>query len=408
MKKRILFLLLALLMLLSACTGPAVPADTQPGEVELTVMGDSSPMPGFDAQNKFTNLPMSSFQETEDFFFGNLNKNRFLRYYDKVTGFSDYLCANPACTHSDATCSAYIVSNAAAFWYNGQRWWITQKENDKSAEYLYCSDLSGINQKSVKRIDTEEIVYVYQPQQYAIHRGNIFARCANTIVNGSEVTQRYALLASPLDGTEEFAVLFDQYIPSGAVNVMRFAGTKVYYSLWVRESESGAGSLTITSYDVATKEYATVFTEAGITDYLGEFWVTADGQVYLPGVDADAKGACLWKIEDGTRKKVYTLPEAMYMIAYLAEDVMITLTSEEEELGIQVWDFDGKLLASAAPMFPPEVPGVEGDLNTYRLNLMGGDKEKILLLMNGANTEHIILLDAQNNLEPTVLWSTGD
>ncbi len=414
MKVRISFLLLALLFLLSACTGPSA-ATTAPGNtgnvsntgltagnldhVNLTVMGDSAPMPGFDAQNKYASfLPMSSFQEADGFYFGNVKGGNFLHYYDISTGISDYLCADPACLHNDETCGAYTRHGVSAFWYNGQRWWIAQKEENDKNYYLYRSDLSGLNQVIVKRIDLD-IMHTYQPQQFAIHRGNLFLRGSVTLVEGTETTQRYTLLASPLDDTEEFAVLFDLHTPDGAYTVMRFAGTKVYYSVDANNSS------TITSYDVATQACEVVFEENEMTVDLEEFWISEDGQIYMPGVDAD--GAYLWKVENGKLEKVWTLPAKDYVMIYLAENIMITISKESETYGIQAWDFDGQLLAEATPMFPQEIPGLEGNPNEYRRSFVGGDNKRVIMYLEdkGKKNQAMVMLDVQNNLKPTLLWS---
>ncbi len=426
MKKRILFFSLALCLLLSACASPAVPGTTTadpgttgtetsgtsssttspPSNVKLNTMGTMEPMPGFDAQNKYAYMAISGFQETDTFFFG--NNDHTLYYYDKVTGISDVLCADPACMHSDKTCGAWTAMGASVFWYNGQRWWVAAKEDgseDDRDYYLYRSDLSGLNQEKIKRIDFTDITLVYQPQQYAIHRGNLFALGKNDTLDGAQTKRYCTLLASPLDGTGEFAVLFESKSDGSANNYVRFAGTKVYYTLKTTAEIGGPSDFTITTYDLATGEYETVLEELQTTEYLTEPWVTEAGEIYLSSWDGET--AYLWKVADGKRVLAASWAEDQYPPEVL-DGIATNFRMIDGDWHLVIHDYTGNLLYEGK-MLPAGLPGANEDPTVTTFSVVGGDQETLVLIVEeqpkGQRIEYTVMLDVQNGMKTTVLWS---
>ena len=104
MRKRIVLWLLALCLLLAGCGGITDPTEA------------TGPVLGCDAQNKYrgTASGVFAFQETEDLFFGSGLLGKTVYYYDKVSGISGVLCADPSCTHDSSACGARI-DNAGFF-----------------------------------------------------------------------------------------------------------------------------------------------------------------------------------------------------------------------------------------------------------------------------------------------------
>ncbi len=416
MKKKILCLLLVAL-LLSGCAAPVTPTGTTGSQVpatgytagnldkvKLTVMGDSNPMPGFDAQNKYAvYIPPCSFQEADSVFFGNTMFSTFLYYYDKPTGISSVLCADPACTHDSKNCGAYVSYGAAAFYYDNQRWWIGSDEGQKA---LLRSDMSGLNQVTVKNISMNEIIMPYQPQQYAIHRGNLFALGRANIVNGASVQTRYSLLASPLDGTEEFVAIFDETIDVGTYNSVRFVGNSVYYTLISRD-EDFHFNMKITRYDIVTGTYEIVYEVSDTPDHLNEPWVTDQGEIYIPGTSGDT--ACVWKLENGQRVLVTSWPDASASSPFVADGIIARITQDDGVKNVEIRDFSGATLYQGL-LFPEEIPGFSGDPNHSFYAFIGGDTEKMILsltvLGDNGSQDNMVLLDIQNGMKATLLWSS--
>ncbi len=420
MKKRMLCLVLVAL-LLTGCAGPATPNSTTTapaatgqtsgidfttgnlGNVNLTVMGDASPMPGFDAQSKYACMAFSAFQETDTFYIGNcMGASARLHYYDKVSGISDYLCADPACEHNSADCGAYVNGGASVFWYNGQRWWIG---NDGQTYTLRRSDLSGLNQEKVKRLDWQNVILAYQPQQYAIHRGNLFFYGNRTIVEGVEEKTRMVLMASPLDGSEEFAALFDMTVERGYCS-MHFAGTKVFFEVVFTNNKDDPAYTdhAIYSYDLATNTYATVYsgppTNAGWTS-----WVTEAGKVYSCISGLEAQETSLWKLEEGSWTKVAAWPAENIIETLVLDGIVAAYPYKDGTRGLEIRDFEGKLIASQDSLFPSQLPGFVKDPNSYAVATLGGDREKLILHLSCTKQNVVVQLALQDSCKLTILWS---
>lgn len=439
MIKRILFLSLAVIFLLSACAKPAAPAvttttpsstenppftnapDFTAGKLEnvnLAVMGDASPMPGIDAQNKYTynaTFRHYCFQETEDFFLG--SNDYYLRYYDKASGQSNVLCANPACIHEGLTCGGFYDSGAM-FYYDSQRWWISRSEESHREQYLYRSDISGINKERVKQIPWE-IIETYQPRQYAIHRGNLFVMGKSDLVRGTETYTRYTLLASPLDGTTEFAVLFDQTLPVTSSASVKFVGTKVYYSINFWDQENDEFLLTITTFDLATKKYETVFSQKSNVSTT-EPWITETGEIYLTGSIHNPAGFdftfYLWKVDQGALVEIASWTGEKYNTPQISDGIVISVIWIGEICGLEVRDLTGKVLATSDTLLLEEIPGVPGDSKISGCDILGGDKDWLIMVVSKKDSEYssnpharnpfTLLIDLRDGMKVTSLWDS--
>ncbi len=394
MGKRYILCVLVLCLLLTGCSRSG---QADPAQVDFT---SSEPMPRYDAQNKYMLTGGFNFQEADGFYCGSNSGGSFLSYYDKASGISGVLCADPACTHDSPECGAYIHRNAVLSYYDGKLYRIIDGPRYGRDKCLIRSDLSGMNQEIIKRISFEDILVPYQPQRTFIHRGKLYLVGRSSEVVGAKTGFRVSLLCSPLDSSEEFTTLYDETYNCGIDPTVRFVGNDIYLALF-SFTESKPYHLKILKYDATTGASETVFEDDNIPGSLGEFWVTDDGTIYLPGVDDTA--SYLWKLENGKRVQVATWPNSS--IPDVTDGIAVNVTRENGIRLIDIKDFSGKTLYSGK-MFPKEVPGLKGDPNKHLFAILGGDADKIIInLGSPASDENVIvMLDLHNNLEPTILW----
>lgn len=394
MKKQFILCALAMCLLLTGCeTAPGPQADP----------GVSDPLPGSDAQNQYALFDAISFQESDSFFCGGSMLGDSLYYYDKETGISGILCADPSCSHDGSSCSAFVKRGAAMFLYNGQRYWITDDYSDGQDPILWQGDIVGTNQKKVKTISFENILLPYQPQQYAIHRGSLYFLGEADTVSGANAGRRITLMASPLDASEEFTPLFDQTYDRYATAEVRFIGGYAYFL--VKEWTAG----TIDSVDLAlyqidlTDGQTEILYEEWNGTSCGGFWVTESGEIYL------SKKASVCKVENGTLATVGTLKHSADSVA-LMDGIAVSSYLENDQRCVEIMDFSGSTLYDG-PMFPLGVPEMDGDPNqykTYSLLIVGGDCDKLIVDLSRFDGESsgswLVLLDLNHDLEPTLLW----
>ena len=406
MKKRIILGVLALCLMLTACGG------SNSGGFD-----DGEPMPGFDAQNKYLISSGMNFQETDTFFFGGGRASSFhyLYYYDKASGISDVLCRDPACGHDSNACSAYVgIGEGSATWYDGAIYWVarTHDGNDYD-EYLWRDDLSGAGREKVKRISREDVVLVYQPQWYTIHRGKLYCLGRANAVTETGTGHRTTLLSAPLDDFEEFTVLYDYTFGGGTEPTVRFVGNSIYLSMvswqW-DENDVLHETVTITKIDCATGESEVIYEESGITLGIGGMWVTEQGEIYMSQW-GDGDGGSVWKIESGKRTEVFSW-EGDDSYVKLMDGIAANFTAEKTENGdriryVDIKNYAGETLYSGE-LFPNGIPGISAVPGNWSFAVAGGDAEKIIFNLTDddsqVRTSYMVMVEF-GTMKPTVLWS---
>ena len=403
MKKAVILCILLTIFLLSGCKG---------GHEEIQTFPDVL-TPKFDAQNQYLFMNLMNFQETEDFFCGADYSGTRLRYYDKKSGASGVLCPDPACAHDTKDCVAYISTGASLSVYDGKLYWVAPKGEREAA--LYRSDLSGANREELRTIDPQNVINAYQPQRYMIHRGFLFLVGQANVVEGTENKTRISLLSAPLEGQEDFTVLYQELFDSGVNWDVRFVGNSVYFSQIIVPESLDFFDVAISRYDMLAKTWEQIYQEKGIMETPGHMWVTDQGEIYLPG--AGGGTAYVWQIQEGQRKEILSWEDAENNIPDLLDGIVMTISLKDNIRCVKVMDDTGKTLYEGK-LFPEAVPGLEGDPGVfgdpqtqgseYGFALVGGDSQKLIIHLNAfqeSGGDYTLMLDLTDNLKPTVLWS---
>lgn len=401
MRKRMGLCILGLCLLLAACEEPfRINNDFE------APIGETNYMEEYDAQNKYFMATLSSFQETNSFFCGSSCMGSYLQYYDKASGITGMLCADPACSHNSADCSAYIQSGATLSYYDGNFYWIATDPKGGNDFYLWQSDLSGTNRKQIKRLSLENVIMAYQPQRYVVHRGELYMLGKSSSVTGTQVGYRISILSTSLDDSEDITVLYDNTIDRGVNMTTRFVGNAIYLSL-VTFPEGGPFDITILKFDTKSGNSETVYEESGMATAPGAIWVTEQGEIYLPGADTDR--AYVWKIEDGVRTEIISWEGANLPTPQIMDGIVANIYMVDGIRHIRIASLDGVMVYEGA-LFPDAITGLAGDPNKYTYAVIGGDAEKIIVnLQNFTGTglvDYTIMLDVTNNMKPTLLWSS--
>lgn len=296
-------------------------------------------------------------------------------------------------------------SGATLSYYDGKLYWVADSQ-DNGDSYLYRGDLSGDNRKKVKRISFEDVIFPYQPQRYAIHRGNLYVLGSAGVVQGVEAGKRVTLLSSSLDDTEEFRVLYDETFAWGVYTDFRFVGNQVYF-FRVSFPKDGPADMSVIRYDAITGAAEIVYEETGIEKALPDgFWVTDAGEIYFSGSSEEC--AYLWKLENGRRVEAAFWSGGSFSSPFLLDGIVLWVTRKDGQRFVEAQTLSGELVYSGR-LLPEEIPGLEGDPNKYSFAVIGGDADKIILNLqsftgNGL-TDYTLMLDLHDNLKPTVFWS---
>ena len=408
MRKQIgILLALAVCLVLTACTPGGPGNGTQSGtEGTQGFFDGDAPMPEYDADNRYMLWEGLSFQETENYFFGTVLGGEYIHYYDMQTGISGLLCPDPACTHDSGACPARVGIGASVSYYNGKLYWVGKDPaGGGNDEYLWRSDITGTNREKLKTISLQDTILVYQPQQYYIHRGNLYFLGKANTVDGVETRKRVTLMMAPLEGGGGFTPLFDETFLGGADATIRFVGNRLYFAVQSFLAD-GSADLSITCYDRTEGTSQVLFEQTDITYIAGDMWVTEAGEIYMP-VLVENVGKVL-KLEDGAWTEVMSLEGENVAAPTILDGIVEFDGVTEGTRWVHIFTSSGETVYEGA-LFPEAIPGIEEDPNTLSLAIVGGDREKLILWLESwtgsGSIEYIVMLDLTDNLKPTVLWS---
>lgn len=413
--KKIIIIMLATVLLLSGCTH----GTTDPTNVDDPIQF----APEKNAQNKYL-MGETNFLETDGFFLGTADLNGYLLYYDKASGISGVLCADPSCAHDSYECGGKIGGDWSLSYYEGKLYWVGQEGSAFMKDYLWQSDLSGMNRKKIMEIPMDEIIMPYQPQQYVIHQGKFYIMGSASVVDGTQTGKRKSLLSIPLTGDEGFTTVYDEVFPN-AIDDERyiFVDGFIYIYMSSFNEESSTKNLTVTKVDIAKNTLEVVYQENNVTDILGNIWVTKNHEIYLTG--STKTEAYLWKLENGEKIEITSWSGERISTPDVIDGIVLCLSYENDIRWADIRDltgktiYSGKLFPDVIPELehdPNDIPSVVGWDNAYSTGLIGGDAEKLIYHLSGEEgsklnrkiVHYTILLDLTDNMKATILWSSKE
>ena len=401
MRKRMVLWMLTLCLLLTGCAG--IGDQTEPTGPETVV-----PVLGYDAQNQYRGVipGVFAFQETEDVFCGSGFFTDVLYYYDKASGISGVLCADPSCTHDSSECGARADMGGFFYAGEGKVYWVQQGSmSDGWDRFLYRGDLSGTNREQVKRIGMEDVIREYNPQWFEIHRDRLYLQGQKDVVEGVNTYKRVTLVSTSLDSSEEYTVLFDEKFDRAVHPYVRFVGDDIFLTLQIFP-EGGPFDVKILKINTKTGETETIYEESGMTESIDPVWVTEQGDIYLPGRSEEC--AYVWKLENGERVEVISWKSDNPSAPSIMDGIAVFIYQKDGVRWTEIVDLSGQTIYSGL-LFPENIPGTEGDPNGFSYAEIGGDTDKIILnlqsITQNGMVDYTVMLDLNNNMEATVLWS---
>lgn len=396
----VVMLALAICLLINGC-GCTLEEDSS-----NSIFNNSQSMPEYEADNRYMMTTAISFQETNTFFCGSNLTGNYLQYYDRSSGVSGVLCADPTCSHSSVECGAYIQAGATLSYYNGKLYWIAKDPQLGNDYYLWRSDLSGTNREKVKCISYGDIIMVYQPQQYVLHRGQLYMLGQASVVEGSQAGYRISLLSTPIDSSESYTTIFDETLEQGVQVTARFVQNSVYLSV-VSFPEGGPYDISITKHNANDGTKQVIYEETSIKEDLGAIWVTEQGTIYLSG--ASEEYAYVWELGNAERIEVVSFATTNSSLPVIMQGIVAYIYSNDGTRWIEIKDLSGQSIYRGE-LFTEEIMGLDGNPNEYSYAIIGGDAEKIIVnLQNFTGTglvDYTIMLDVTDNMKPTLLWSS--
>ena len=405
MRKRIA-LILCLLLLFTAC---AKQETTTPSS-EITPSTGTTPLPQKTAQDvDNTFLVNDNFERMaqSDTVIYKLSTDRSaILFYDKASGISGPLCGKPDCSHTGTDCNAY-VSNGHSIQYYGSLYIVAADVNTFPVEtWLWKCDLSGGNREKIRKLDSDAILFTYQPQHYYVHRGTLYLFGNFYTAAGAKASTHASVLSVPLDDSDDFTVLWEQTVENELYTHFRFFDKYIYLC-----AENGLGTANIYQINTETNQVNTIFSDESSDFYYEDIAVSDDGTLYLAGSDRHTTGY-VWKIENGNKSEVLTIPVMEpYTPKILDGYVVSTRTGENRFKSLTVKTITGEEVYGG-PLFAEEIPEISWDPNACFFGILGSNGPEITFSltydMEKLSKVFIISFDATQNMKPVLVWDSED
>ena len=401
--KRLLAPLLCLL-LLTACTQQEPTVDTATSSVTKNPTEVPSALADENADNNYLVNNNFQFMTESDSTIYKIVIDR-IYYYDKASGISGPICGKPDCDHTGMDCDAYIGTGRAIQYYNNSLYFVSCDYNIFPAEFwLWKANVNGQNREKIKLLDAKGLLIPNQPQNFFIHRGQLFLFCLTNIVENGVPMMRAAILSSPLDDSQEFTTLWEEKSESVLHYTYRFSDQYVYVG-----STYNGRTVHIFRINFLDGSTESLFSEDGQGYLYGEIHLTKQNELYLSG--ATETTVYVWKIENGQKVNTITIEsDSEYPPKILDGLVIDTRQNEDNKRVATVKTLSGETVYEGL-LFPNGIPEIEAelDLNTCNYGEVGGTGSLIAFYMgadgNGSKpAEYIVYLDTAQNMKPIYIF----
>ena len=394
-KARLLSILLALLVLLSACTtapgeqspsGSTTPEEQPPEETPAPV--------SYDADNTlaFGFSVINTMAESEEaYYFASLGAKQVV-YSDKLTGQQGVLCGKPDCTHTDETCSGYTGVRAQFLqYYGGKLYWVgfnpeyPIKPKAPKMYGIWRMNKDGTERGPVKLIDesenrlTEGSVY-----DLRLHRGRVYLlEHMNGVKNGSPF-QRLRVLSASIEGEDDYAPIFEKVYDTN-VNLFRRMypiGDSIYIiasAVYGKIVEGRTYRFEAFRYDITTGQTETLC-DSEMDFAVSATWVTPEGKIWMTGQVGQANVFC--SVENGVITERFRLegPEMTFSGVAISGGIAWCNAMIGENMDRYIWvvDLEGRTLYKGIwDVFP------EGEERTrIGISPMKGSRDCIMFMFS--------------------------
>lgn len=293
---------------------------------------------------------------TSDTLYYVLNGMNYIYYIDKATGISGPLCGKPECGHNGSNCNAYISGKAWGLAiYGGRLYWVSGS-GDK---YIYSAALDGTDRRKERTLERDLFPSSVVNPYIIFHRGYAYLSCLKQeIENGAEAGRDY-ICAFPLDEEEDAFTILDEIALSGEysnyaasrISIQPY-GDELYIltdRLVYEDSTKTSYDFEIRQWDIETREMESLYSEKDSPlSSPSAMWVTDDGIVFTRVSHELVDGA--WVNETHIYQYDFGAGEIRELSwlgtgnTGLADNIVVKSRSSNEQLYINIMDFDGSVL----------------------------------------------------------------
>ena len=278
---------------------------------------------GFDSLRSFSRYytQVRAAETVDTIYFLGWNDN-YIKYVDKATKISGFLCGKPECRHNDADCNAYVDAYCLLM-YNNRLYWVTMKFDPTPKYFVYSMALDGTDRREEAELPEGFISSSTNAyRHYILHDGWLyFGDVSKEIVDGEQTFHNY-IAAFPFDSKKEPFVILEEKIQNGGYNNLSIQFYGGYLYILTNEGSTAHGDgeelydCKLRRWETETGELETLYEDdKSKLNWTSELWVTNDGVIFnrntAPTVDAPLEnriykyefnsGECEYLFDNGLR-----------------------------------------------------------------------------------------------------------
>lgn len=237
-------------------------------------------------------------------------------------------------------------------------------------------------------------------------RDTLYMLCETEAVIDGNAFNRIALLSTPLDSSEEFTVLWEDYVTPERHPAIRFMGQYIYIEAGVNSSK-----VDIYRFDTATGTVETLLSDENSDLCYGEIGIDENGTLYLSSADEGTTGY-VWKIANGQKEEIMTLPVNSYSPPDILDGYVASVCSGADRYKeLTVKSLIGEQIYSG-PLFTETIPDIPGDPNACSYGCVGNQGTVINYSLSydteKLGKEFIVSFDAAQTMKPVLVWHSED
>lgn len=336
--------------------------------------------------------PMVFATETADtiYFMARLGE-QYLKYLDKATGISGFLCGKSECRHNSKTCNAYAGHTVWGIITDGERLFWTYSQEGKY--YLYSMALDGTDRRIEAELPQEFIATGSHGRGYVLHDEWMYFRDVSVkIVDGRQISYNY-IAAFPLNSSEKPFVILQEENPYDFDNILSIqfhdgylyilTNTIGYYS---EEDGTNLYDCKLRRWNAETRELETLYAETDSPlQWSMDLWVTDSGVYFNRDNVLDGVDNRIYWYDFDTGECEYLFDNGLYgwIDMGLIADNLITgyqITNNDNgiyDFYVVLKDFEGNVLVDETYTLDIRDGYADYGLNglSYNVDFLGRDEE---------------------------------
>ncbi len=344
--------------------------------------------------------------ETEDAYYGiSAGNTMYVRFMDKESRISGFLCGKTECEHNDTECNAYVGMDARGFCMSGEQlYWVGDQPSENGMDTaIWSMGLDGNQRKKIKKVSVELLNETAGNSIVSIYQDTMFIAGTGNEVSSGAPRQKAVIKATKLDSSDQWIDILDVSAQGEVELDVKAAYGKLYIMLRL-VTEEGI-QLDLYQWNFAQNELSLLLTQKDLNDYPANIWVTEEG-IYISALSEQTqendRTAKLYQyvFATGELEKRMEFNDFNYQWVQVTDQVFL-MGAWDEDMHMTLWakDFSGNTVCQKAFA----IKDLE-DAESYGRIFLGGNREHIFFTLFHEDRRYVVEIPLDDKTQGNVLW----